>query len=142
MTRRRVLFLAAALRLTGQPLPKTYHLKLATPVNSKSSKPGAKIRAAVISPESLLNAYLEGTVEKAATRPTGSFVLRFDKLVYQGQTTAVNTVVYEWVNSKGHQSVDDAGRPTTLEKGEFRVASGPVLWLAEGAELRARTEVR
>ncbi|MCC6538795.1 MAG: hypothetical protein IT162_14670, partial [Bryobacterales bacterium] len=118
--------------------PRTYHIKLSTPVDARSAKVGDKVRAALISPESYLNGYLEGVVAKVATQPAASLVLRFERLVFQGKSTAVNTEVTALVNSKGHASVDDAERPLTIENGEIRVRTGAELLLDEGAELRLR----
>lgn len=117
--------------------PGTYLVKLGTPVNSRTSKAGDAIRAALISPESLLNGYLEGTVEKAASKPNGALLLRFNKLLYKGKTTSLQTEVVDWVNSKGHKSVDDEERPVKLDKGELST-TGPGLWLDEGSEIRVR----
>ncbi|MEZ5353801.1 MAG: hypothetical protein R2762_14275 [Bryobacteraceae bacterium] len=133
-----LLLLAGA--MVAQP-PKSYLVKLGTPVNSRTSKAGAPIRAAIISPESLLGGYFEGTVEKAQSTPNGALVLRFDKLVYQGKTTSIRTEVIDWVNSKGHKSVDDDERAVTLDNGELRTA-GRELWLDEGSEIRVRVATR
>ena len=130
--------IAPALLLIGQS-PKTYLVKLSTPVRAEKSRPGDLIRAAIISPESYLNGYLEGTVERASAKPRATMLLRFDKLVFKGTSTPVKTEVVEWVNSKGHKSVDDAERATTIEKGELRTA-GRQLWLDEGAEIRLRVD--
>jgi hypothetical protein len=128
---RTITFLLLALTAFGQS-PKSYLVKLSTPVNSRTAKTGDPIRAAMISPETLLNGYLEGTVEKSGR---GMFVLRFTRLIYKGKTTPLQTELIDWVNSKGHKSVDDEERPVTLDKGELRTG-GPELWLDEGAELR------
>lgn len=117
----------------------TYLSKLSTPVNSRTSKVGDPIRAAMISPETPLNGYLEGEIEKVSSTPGGSLVLRFDRLIYKGETTPLQTEVVDWVNSKGHKSVDDGERPMTLEDGELRT-KGPELRLDEGAELRVRLQ--
>lgn len=119
--------------------PQTYLVKLSTPVNTMTNKAGDPIRAAMISPETLLNGYLEGTIEKSVSKPEGRLVLRFDKLIYKGKTTPLRTELVDWVNSKGHKSVDDEERPVTLEKGELRT-EGPELWLDEGSELRVRIQ--
>jgi len=117
----------------------TYLVKLSTPVNSKTSKVGDSIRAAMISPETLLNGYLEGELEKVSSTPGGALVLRFDRLVYKGEATLLQTELVDWVNSKGHKSVDDEERPVTLENGELRTTDSE-LWLDEGAELRVRLQ--
>jgi hypothetical protein len=133
MTKIVLLVMLAAALAFGQP--RSYLVKLSTPVNSKTSKSGDPIRAAIISPESLLNGYIEGTVEKTASKPNGILVLRFTRLLYKGKSTPLKTELIDWVNSKGHKSVDDEERAVTLEKGELRTA-GPELWLDEGSELR------
>ena len=93
----------------------------------------------MISPESLLNGYLEGEIEKAQTKPAGVLVLRFNRLLYKGKTTPLETEVIDWVNSKGHKNVDDEERAVTLDHGELHTA-GPELWLDEGSELRVRIQ--
>ena len=134
---RRVLLSVLCASLLTAQAPKTYLVKLSTPVHSKTSKPGDPIRAALISPESYLNGYLEGTIEKVSTKPHGSLLMRFDKLTFKGKTTPLVTEVVDWVNSKGHKAVDDAERPMTVEKGELRTKTRE-LWLDEGAEIRVR----
>ena len=136
MTRLAVLALACAVAATAQP--RTFLVKLSTPVSSKASRAGDPIRAAIISPESLLNGYLEGRIEKASA-PGAALVLRFTKLLYKGKSTDLRTEVVDWVNSKGHKSVDDEERPVTLVNGELR-AAGRELWLDEGSELRVKVE--
>lgn len=130
-----VLFLVA-LAADLPPLPKNYHVKLSNPVSSKTSKPGAAIRAAVISPESLLNGYLEGVLAPAAK---GRVVLQFTRLVYKGSTTPLNLELVSFVNSKGHKSVDEDERPLVVEAGVM--SGGPGVrhfWIDEGAELRLK----
>lgn len=118
---------------------RTYLVKLSIPVSTKQSKPGDRIRAAIISPESLLNGYLEGSIEEAASRPAGRLVLRFNNVLYKGKSTSIRSEVVDFVNSKGHKSVDDDERPIKLEQGAF-TGVGSELWLDEGAELRVRAE--
>ena len=97
--------------------PRTYLAKLSVPVSTKANKPGDRIRAAIVSPESLLNGYLEGTVQQALSKPAGKLVLRFIGVLYKGKSTPINGEVVDFVNSKGHKSVDDDERPITLAGG-------------------------
>ena len=114
--------------------PRSYLVKLGVPVGTKQSKTGDVIKAAIISPESLLNGYLEGVVEERTSNP-GKLVLRFSKLQYKGKTTSIQTEVIDFVNSKGHKKVDDDEKPIKLESGAFSSQSGD-FWLDEGSELR------
>ena len=114
---------------------RSFLVKLSVPVSTKASKPGDRIRAAIISPESLLNGYLEGTVQQVSSKPAGAVVLRFTSVLYKGKSTTIDGTVVDFVNSKGHKSVDDDERPITLFDGRFTSAKGD-LWLDEGSEFR------
>jgi hypothetical protein len=116
---------------------RTYLVKLSVPVSTTASKAGDRIRAAIISPESLLNGYLEGVVQHVSSKPAGRLVLHFTGVLYKGRPTAIEGKVIDFVNSKGHKSVDDDERPITLDEGRFASARGE-LWLDEGAELRVQ----
>lgn len=129
---------ASMIAAQSSNLPSSFHLKLVTPVDSRTTKPGTPIRAAVISPESLLNSYLEGSIERPTAGSGSAIRLRFDRLVLSGKSVTVSTVVTDWVNSKGHKLVDDSERAMRLEDGEFR-SKFRRIWLDEGAELRAKT---
>lgn len=137
MRRTFLLLLVAALGLSAQNLPSNYHLKLVTPVDTRRSKVGDSVRAAVISPESLLNGYLVGQVTAVVNGRGAQLELRFDRLLYQGKSIPVQTVVTSWVNSKGHEKVDDEEQPLTLQAGRF-TSPARRIWLDEGAELRAK----
>lgn len=145
MRTRREFFGALAITLLNLPqasaqdpsAPRTYLVKLSVPVSTKQSKPGDRIRAAIISPESLLNGYLEGSVQQVSSKPGGRLVLSFTSVLYKGASTPIKGEVIDFVNSKGHKSVDDDERPITLHDGAFSSATGD-LWLDEGAELRVR----
>ena len=113
---------------------RTYLVKLSVPVSTKESKPGEKVRAAIISPESLLNGYLQGSVIDSSQQ---RILVRFDSVLYKGQATPISGDVVSFVNSKGHKEVDDDEQPIKLEAGAF-VSAGRGLWLDEGAELRVR----
>lgn len=143
ITRRQALVLAAAAAggaaALAQQQPRTFHIKLSTPVDTKSAKAGDPVRAALISPESYLNGYLEGTVERVESGRSAMLHLRFTRLVFKGQTAAVETEVFEFVNSKGHKSVDDDERPVSIENGVIK-ADGPQLLLDEGSEMRLRNK--
>src|SRR5688572_13249572 len=100
---------SASLAQSSAPDPgaaRTYLVKLSVPVSTKLSQPGDRIRAAIISPESLLNGYLEGVVEEVSTRSGGKLLLRFNSVLYKRQSTPIATEVVDFVNSKGHKSVD------------------------------------
>ena len=116
---------------------RTYLVKLSVPVSTSASKAGDRIRAAIISPESLLNGYLEGTVGQVSSKPAARLVLRFTSVLYKGNSTPIEGEVVDFVNSKGHKSVDEDERQITLKDGAFSIAKGD-LWLDEGAELRVR----
>ncbi|MBS1827908.1 MAG: hypothetical protein JST93_21545 [Acidobacteria bacterium] len=118
--------------------PRSYLVKLSVPVSAKASKAGDAVRAAVISPESLLNGYLEGTVVEAQPGPGAKLVLRFTRLVYKGKTTAIQTELTDFVNSIGHRLVDEEEKAVRVEAGAMR-AEGADIRIDEGAELRVRT---
>jgi hypothetical protein len=118
---------------------RTYLVKLSVPVSASESKSGDRIRAAIISPESLLNGYLEGIVEEARAKPSPKLVLRFKSVLFRNASTPIETEVIDFVNSKGHKSVDDSERPLRLANGVFSSTASDA-WLDEGAELRVRAE--
>jgi hypothetical protein len=126
-------FSAFAAFAQSPALPRSYLVKLSVPVGTRQSKQGDPIKAAIISPESLLNGYLEGVIEERASNPA-KLVLRFTKLQYKGKTTSIQTEVTDFVNSKGHKKVDDEEKPIKLESGAFSAQSD--FWLDEGSELR------
>lgn len=131
--------LASCLWTAQAPAPdpaavKSFLVKLSAPVGTKQSKPGDRIRAAIVSPESLLNGYVEGRVE-AVSSPPGRLLLRFDSVLYKGRSTLISTSVTDFVNSKGHKSLDDDEKPVRLEAGAM-LAADRDLWLDEGSELR------
>ena len=139
MNRRAFVFLAAMTAVAQPADPgaaRTYLVKLSVPVGTKLSKAGDAIKAAIISPESLLNGYLEGIVEE---RSAGRIVLRFNRVQYKSKATPIRSEVIGFVNSKGHKEVDDDERPIRLQDGAFLIAHGD-LWLDEGSELRVRAE--
>jgi hypothetical protein len=113
---------------------RTYLVKLSVAVSTRESKAGDKIRAAIISPESLLNGYLQGSVAESASQ---RLLLRFDSVLYKGRSTPISGTLVGFVNSKGHKDVDDDEQPVKLEGGAF-VSAGSGLWLDEGAELKVR----
>lgn len=131
--------LSSATALLGEDAAnsKTYLVKLGVPVSTKASKPGDKVRAAIISPETLLNGYLEGTVQEVSSKPAGKLLLKFNTLLFKGKATALESEVVDFVNSKGHKSVDDSERPVRLQHGAL-LATGSELCLDEGSELRVR----
>lgn len=130
------ILLLTALVADLPPLPRNYHVKLSNPVSSKSSKPGQPVRAAVISPESLLNGYLEGTVTVVEPR---RIVLEFRRLTYKGKAIALDLELASFVNSKGHKSVDEDEQPLAVEGGAITAPSGTrAFWIDEGAELRLK----
>lgn len=137
----RVFVLAAAVGAAFAQDPgaaRTYLVKLSVPVSTKDSKAGDRIRAAIISPESLLNGYLSGSVaESTANR----LLLRFDAVLYKGHSTPIAGDVTDFVNSKGLKAVDDDERPVRLEGGALLASSGG-LWLDEGSELKVAATPR
>ena len=140
------ILITAAIALVLCPAPseaqdasgaRTYLVKLSVPVSTTASKAGDRIRAAIISPESLLNGYLEGVVSQVSSKPASRLVLHFTSVLYKGKSTPIDGKVVDFVNSKGHKSVDDDERPITLDDGRFASARGD-LSLDEGAELRVQ----
>jgi hypothetical protein len=132
-----LLLAAAGVMLMGQQ-PRSYLVKLSVPVTAKGSKAGDVVRAAVISPESMLNGYLEGTVVEARPGPGARLVLRFTRLAYKGRTTAIETELTEFVNSIGHRMVDEGEKAVRVEGGAMRSEEADIR-IDEGAELRLRT---
>ncbi len=110
-------------------------VKLRTPVGTTASRPGDRVAASVISPETYLGGLLEGTVEESASSAGGRIVLRFQTLLFEQERLALRAVVTGFVNSRGHEGVDDAERPVRVDRGAL-VSDGRGITLDEGAELR------
>jgi hypothetical protein len=106
-------------------------------MSSLRNRPGDRVQASVISPETYLGGTLEGTIEASSSQPTGRLILVFDTLRFKGNQFTVRTFVLDFVNSLGHKRTDDAGQPAHVEGGAI-VARGPNLRLDEGAELTLR----
>jgi hypothetical protein len=117
---------------------RNFLVKLRTPVGNKLSKPGDRVTASVISPETFLGASLEGTVEQVTANGVR---VGFRSLVHKGVTIEVSSTTRDFVNSKGHKSVDDEERAAVVEDGAL-VAKGGSLWLDEGAEIQLRVAPR
>jgi hypothetical protein len=128
---------APAARTSGSAFTRETRVlvKLRTPVSTARSRHGDRVEASIISPESYLGGALEGTVEEATTTPGGRITLRFHTLRFGHEQLTLGAGVVGFVNSKGRPGVDDAGRPTRVERGEV-VSDGPDILLDEGAELR------
>lgn len=135
------LCLASAALSQDTTTARTYLVKLGVSVSTKENKVGDPIKAAIVSPEILLNGYMEGKVEELTREPGGKLVLRFTAIQYKGKSTPIRSQVVDFVNSKGHKSVDDDERPAKLENGAL-ATQGSDLWLDEGAELRVQASGR
>jgi hypothetical protein len=112
----------------------TMLVKLRTPVGASRSRPGDRVEASIISPETYLGGFLEGSVGESSADGRSRVALHFSSLRYRGARFTVCAVVTRFVNSKGHELVDDDERPATVENGTI-VSEGPDLRLDEGAEL-------
>lgn len=113
-------------------------VKLRSPIGNRMSKPGDRVSASVISPETFLGASLQGVVEQVSSN---GVTIAFRSLVHKGGTIDVRSATRDFVNSKGHRSVDDEGRPAHMRDGAI-VSDGTVFWLDEGAELQLRVGPR
>jgi hypothetical protein len=134
---------AVLVRRAGSAEPRlererNFLVKLRSPIGSKVSKPGGRVWASVISPESFLGGTLEGTVERVS--PNG-VAIGFRSLSYRGASLPITTVTTGFVNSKGHRETVDGARPTRVEAGAF-VSAQPEFWLDEGAEINLRVAPR
>jgi hypothetical protein len=112
----------------------TVLVKLRTPVGTSRSRAGDRVEASIISPETYLGGFLEGSVGQSAADGRGRLALRFESLRFRDARFTLRGVVTRFVNSKGHERVDDDERPATVEDGTI-VSDGPDLRLDEGAEL-------
>ena len=135
---RKLLLIAATLGIwqaAGQgPGPaRTYLVKLSVPVSTNKSKPGDRIRAAIVSPEILLNGYLEGEVQEAGR---SKLVLKFSNVLYKGKSTSIESVSSASLIRRDTNPLT-MRRPIKLEAGLFSSA-GSDFWLDEGAELRVQ----
>jgi len=114
------------------PQERNVLVKLRHDIGTQMNRMGDRVDASIISPESFLGGFLEGRVESVSSN---RLLLRFHTLRYKDQALSVNAVVTGFVNSKGHNNVDDVNRPLQVVEGgtfagEFR--------LDEGAEVKLR----
>lgn len=107
-------------------------VKLGVPVDSRISRAGDKIVAAVISPERFLAGRLEGAVEQVER---ARLRFSFQTLRFRDRTISIASVVTGVVNSKGQAGLDDEDRVVRIEAGAVVVA-GPGVVLDEGAEIK------
>lgn len=117
---------------------RNFLVKLRTPVGTRISRAGDRVAASIISPETFLGGTLEGVVERVDSRGVS---VAFRAVVHRNARIEVSSATRDFVNSKGHKSIDDEQRPVRIEQGAF-VAGGDALWLDEGAELQLRVAPR
>jgi len=117
---------------------RNFHVKLRTPIGNRISKPGDRIEASVIGPESFLGGALEGVVENVTAN---SVTLSFRSLVHKGARIAITSATRDFVNSKGHKLLDDDGRAARMDNTALTSAAGRIR-LDEGAELYLRVSPR
>jgi hypothetical protein len=134
---------AVLVRRARQSVPaldreRNFLVKLRTPIGNRISKPGDRISASVISPETFLGAALQGSVERITS---GGVAISFRSLVHKSGTIDVSSTATGFVNSKGHKQVDDAERPARVQQGAL-VSEGDTFWLDEGAEIQLRVSPR
>lgn len=139
----RFLVLAAAILAAlpgGQTVPKDTRLlvKLNDSLDSRTSRPGQKIRAVVIAPVSLRGGRLEGVLEEVAQ---ARLRFTFHTLRLPAQTVSVRTELTGVVNSKGNPGRDDLDQPVRIEQGAM-ISAGSATAIHEGAELRLVGEER
>lgn len=107
-------------------------IKLGDTLDSRTSRPGDRVGAVVISPVPLRGGRLEGVVEEA-DGPRLRF--SFHTLRLAGETIAIRTEITGVVNSKGNPARDDLNQVVRIEKGAV-VAPGRAVAIHEGAEIR------
>ncbi len=112
--------------------PTNFHVKLSDPIGGSISKPGSRVGAVVISPESFLGGRFEGSVTQVSN---GKAEVVFHLLRFKGKSWSVTTRTTGFVNSIGHAAVDEDERPLQLDNGVFLSAHADAK-LDEGAELR------
>jgi hypothetical protein len=117
--------------LTG---PGRFLVKLGTDLGSKKSKVGGRVTAFVISPERYLGASFEGVVDQVAD---GSLRFTFQTLRSRTVTTKVTSIILDFVNSKGHELVDEQERPVQIVNGLLTSKSADFT-IDEGAEFSLR----
>lgn len=107
-------------------------VKLGDTLDSRTSRPGDRVGAVVISPVPLRGGRLEGVVEEA-----GGPRLRFGfhTLRFGGESVPIRTEITGVVNSKGHPARDDLHQAVRIEKGTV-IAPGQAIAIHEGAEIR------
>ena len=84
----------------------------------------------MISPETYLGAFLEGTVQAVEN---GRVRLEFHTLRFGGDRIALRAEPENFVNSKGHPEKDDRDEAARVESGMVAATL-----LEEGAEMRLR----
>lgn len=107
-------------------------VKLGDTLDSRTSRPGDRVSAVVISPVALRGGRLEGEVEEAQGP---RLRVRFHTLRYAGHAIPVRAEVTGVVNSKGNPARDDLNQVVQVEKGTV-IARGDAVAIHEGAELR------
>jgi hypothetical protein len=107
-------------------------VKMNDSMNSKTSRKGDKITAVVIAPVPLRGGRVEGTVDLAE-----ACLLRFsfNKLIFAGKTTSIESEVTGVVSSKGNAGQDDLGQRIRMEGGTL-IGYGLSTAIEEGAEIR------
>ncbi len=115
--------------------PTPFLVKLGEDIASNTSRAGDAVTAVVISPERFLGARLEGAVEQVSP---GEGMLRFTfhRLLHRESSYGITTTVTGFVNSIGHRSVDEQGRPVQITDGVLTSPSD--FRLDEGAEFQLR----
>lgn len=116
-------------------------VKLRVPIGTEVVAKGDTVTASVFSPESFLGALIEGTVEESRAGTNARVRVAFRVIRHKGREIPVQSTLIGFVNSKGHERVDDADRPVRIESGAL-VAAARELWLDEGSELRLRVSPR
>jgi len=112
--------------------PTNFHVKLSDPIGLSIGRPGTRVGAVVISPESFLGGRFEGSVTQARG---GEVEVVFHLLRCKGQSWSVATRTTGYVNSIGHPAVDEDQRPLKRENGVF-LSTHADAKLDEGAERR------
>lgn len=107
-------------------------VKLGDTLDSRTSRPGDRVGAVVISPVPLRGGRLEGVVEEASG-PRLRF--SFHTLRFADHAVPIRTEVTGVVNSKGNPARDDLNQVVRIEKGTV-IAPGEAVAIHEGAEIR------
>ena len=131
------MIVGAAVAQTGGENPRsplglhnaTFVVKLLSPLSTRTAQPGYAFTALVEQPSQFQGAVIEGRIKtlKRAKKGVGKgkaeIEFQFDRLTFQGQTSAVQANLTNVENSQGVRKVDEEGRAIGVSSNKKRVLS-------------------